>query len=232
MKPVLRTVIDKNGAEETVFEPTSKMILYAIKKAKNQHLCDSEVCGLAKIDPQLPNRWEVKYGSYFRDWLEEAMDMEVEDEAEVLHAVGMMQAVRPGNFQYWREMARTKGVIKEEQPKIGLTLNTDFTVVMAAVGGDFNAARARILQDLRGVGDAGGSRVALPLEPGYAGGDPGPGAGTSQVQERPVALAHALGANGGRAEHREPVSAVPESHSFTSTYEVLDDGEILVGAEE
>lgn len=151
MKPALRTVIDKNGGEETVFTPTALMVLYSIYKAKNQHLSDGEVCDLAKIDRKLPMRWRVKFGTYFTDWLEEAMEFESGDDAMVLERVGMMQAAQPGNFQYWKEMAKTKGVIKEEVPKQALTINTDFAVVLQASGGNLEKAREQLMQELRGI---------------------------------------------------------------------------------
>lgn len=229
MKPVLRTVVDKNGAEETVFTPTAKMILYGIYKARNQHLGDGEVCDMAKIDRQLPMRWKVKFGTYFTDWLEQTIEMESGDDALVLERFGMMQALQPGNYQYFRDLARSKGVIKEEESKKSLTINTDFTVILQASGGDLHAVRDRLLQAARGLEHQGGSRV---VESHRLGKPEGAGGGAGDVQGEPVAVANALGADRGRAERTQPIPAVPEQDSFASTYRVLDEGEVFAGAKE
>lgn len=141
-------MIDKNGGEEVVFSPSARMILFSVHKARN--LSDDEACDKAGIDRQLPSRWATKYGSYYTDWLSEACDQDTSDDAAVLERVGMVNALQ-GNFQFWREMAKTKGVIKEEQPKAGLTLNTDFTVILQASGGNLEAARAQLMEELRGI---------------------------------------------------------------------------------
>lgn len=234
MKPVVRVVVDKNGAEETVFTPTARMILYSIHKSRNQHLSDSEVCAKAGLDPQLPNRWAVKYGSLYMDWLGEAMELETGDDALVLERFGMMQALQPGNFQYFREMAKTKGVIKDEAPKASLTLNTDFNVILLATGGDLNAARAQLLQAARGLAIPGGPAMALPAlgaerQPGS---DQGAGNRAGHLQGGPLEVSDALGSDGGRPEQGEPVPALSRRPAFASSYRVLDEGEIPASAEE
>lgn len=150
MKPVLREVTDKNGNVEMVFSPTALMVLYSINRAKNPGLSSAEVCRMTKIDPGLPGKWAAKYGTHFTNWLEEALDAQTDDDAAVLERVGMIQAVQSGNFQFWREMARAKGVIKDEQPKKGLTINTDFTVIMQESGGNLELARQKMLAAVRG----------------------------------------------------------------------------------
>jgi len=229
MKPVIRTIVDKNGAEETVFTPTARMILYSIFKGKNPGMADHLVCEKAKIDPQLPMRWRVKYGVMYTEWLEEACDQESGDDAAVLERVGMMQAVQPGNFQYWREMSKTKGVIKEEAPKQGLTINTDFTVIMAGAGGNLDAARRRLLSAARGLGDSGGAGV---VELARLRGSQGEGVGAGHVQGRPLEMANALGPDRGRPEPGPAIPAISEQAAFAGSYEVLDEGEIPPGAQE
>lgn len=139
-----------------VFSPSARMILYSIHKAKG--LSDAEACLAAEIDPQLPGRWATKYGTYYTEWLSEACDQGVMDDAAVLERVGMVNALQ-GNYQFWRDMARTKGVIKEEQPKASLTINTDFRVIMTASGGDLEALRAKMMEELLGI------KQALPPSP-------------------------------------------------------------------
>lgn len=209
------------------------MILYSIHRAKNQGLSDREVCIKAGIDEQLPMRWKVKYGTYFIDWLEEAIDQEGGDDAAVLERVGMMQAVQGGNFQYWREMARTKGVIKDELPKASLTINTDFTVIMQATGGNLDAARQQLLSAARGLAIPDGSRVVIPIVIGNEQGKhSGEGAGASPLQARPVEMANALGTDRGRPEQGAPIPAVPQQATFAGSYAILDEGEVSSSPEE
>lgn len=205
------------------------MILYGIYKGRLPGLSDGEICDKAKIDRQLPMRWRVKYQTYFTDWLEEVIEQESGDDALVLERFGMMQALQPGNYQYFRDMAKTKGVIKEEQPKAGLTINTDFTVIMTAAGGNLDAVRHQLLQAARGLADTGGSRV---VESHRLGEPESKGDRTSDVQAEPVEVVDALGPDGGRSEQGEPIPAVPKQAAFASAYRVLDEGEISSGAEE
>lgn len=232
LKPVLRTVIDKNGAEEQIFSPSARMILFSIERAKNPGLSNKEVCEKIGLDPQLPMRWAVKYGTHYTDWIEEAIDQASDDDAAVLERVGMVNALQ-GNFQFWREMARTKGVIKEDDKPKNLTINTDFTVIMQGVGGNLDAARDKLLQAARGLGDAHRSGVALPHNLSHQPNDIArQGAGAGQVQGESLALADALGTDGGRSEQRTPVPAVPQQATFASAYRVLDEGEVSAGSEE
>lgn len=203
------------------------MILFSIFKAENPGKSEDELCELAGIDPQLPSRWARKYGTLYLEWLDEAEDQSVLDDAKVLERVGMMQAVQPGNYQYWRDMAKSKGVIKEEVREQKITINTDFSAILLA-GGSFDEARARILETHRGMGNAIGSGMAAPPRVGEP---EGAGVGARPLQARPVALAHALGADGGRAEQREPLPAVPEQDTFAGSYVVLDEGEVSTSAE-
>ncbi len=226
MKPCIYTTISKNGDEITEFLPTARMILYSIHKAKNQGLADSEVCALAGLDAQNPMRWRVKYGTYFTDWLEEAIDHQSMDDAAVLERVGMIQAAQPGNYQYWRDMSRSKGVLKDEIKEVKITLNTDFS---ALLGGDLAEARKRILLKARGM--------VVPGRPGVATGagereHPGPGNRASDVQERSLEMANALGKDRGRSERSEPLPAVPKQDSFAMLVELLDEGEIPSSSEE
>lgn len=222
MKPVIQTIIDKNGAEEIRFNPTAQMVLYSIHRGKNPGMSTSEVCALAGINPGLPGKWSAKFGSYFTNWLEEAIDFHVDDDAAVLERVGMIHAAQ-GNYNFWKDMARTKGVIKEEAPKRSLTINTDFSQVLIAVGGDFNAARSRLLSAHRGVADAG--EPGLVSAPSSNGSGVGSGAGNraGELQKRSMEIPDALDTDGGRAEQREPVPALSEQAPLTGSYEDLAD---------
>lgn len=204
MKPVLETVIDKNGAESQRFSPTGRMILFAISRAKNPTFTDNECAADVGVMPATVSGWKSKYGSFFGSWLEEMIDQHMPDkEAEMLHAVGMVEAMQ-GNFNFWKEMARTKGVIKEESKPLHITINTDFSHVAI---GDFDEQRARLLSELRGVGQSGKSRVALPLTVEHAGGGAGAGDRAGPVQEGSLALANSLGTDRGQPRTRKSVPA-------------------------
>lgn len=141
--------ISKSGEVITRFEPSGNQLLFAMNKAKNPHLSEEEVCDMMHMARRNLTAWKTKYGSHFLEWLEEAVDTFGNDqEAKMLEAVGMMQALKSNNYQYWRDMARTKGVIKEEVKTQNITINTDFSQILI---GDVKTARERILQELRGV---------------------------------------------------------------------------------
>lgn len=143
-------VIAKDGSIISRFEPNGKQLLFAINKAKNPHLSDDEVCDMMAIKKSAPTEWYRKYGTHYKEWLDEALDTFGNDqEAKMLEAVGMMQALKAGNYQYWRDMARTKGVIKEEVKTQNITINTDFSAIL--LSGNVQEARQRILAELRGV---------------------------------------------------------------------------------
>lgn len=222
MKPILQTVIDKNGKEEQQFSPSPKMILYSIYKGRNPAKTEQEVCELAGLDSQLPGRWSRKYGSYYTDWLDEAIDGECgQDAALVLERVGMIQATQKGNYQYWRDLARKHGVIQDEVKPAQITINTDFTAILAM--GDLNAARTRILQELRGVGIPAGSRV-VDVTP--VGEHKGPGTRASEVQGRSMALPNSLGSNRGRPEQGSSLPALSQQDTSPSAYDILDEGAV------
>lgn len=204
------------------------MILYSVKKAKNPHLSDGEACDLAGIDRQLPSRWLAKYGHHYREWIEEALDHDSADDAEVLERVGMVNAVQ-GNYQFWRDMARQKGVIKEEVKEVKISINTDFSALLNGVNGDIVEARKRILLKARGVVVPGGPGMAAAAGVGEY---PGAGDGAGELQERPLEMANALGTDRGRSERDQPLPALSERPAFASAYRVLDEGEVPPGAEE
>lgn len=197
MKPVLYRVVDKNGDEIVTFHPTSKMMIYALRKARSPGAPETELCASCGIEPSSPRKWKEKYGSYFSEWLEEFMELESGQDHELLEAVGMAQALQGGNFQYWREMARMKGVLKDEIKPSHITINTDFSQILIASGGNLEAARERLLASARGLEFKEGVRVvdALELREPASAGD-----GAIEVQDESMALAHALGGDRGRSE--------------------------------
>ena len=197
MRPVLETVIGKDGDERTIFSPTAKMMLYAMRKAKSPGMPEGELCASINVEPSTPRKWKEKYGSYYSEWLEEFMELHVGNDAELLEAVGMAQALQSGNYQFWRDLSRMKGVLKDEIKPSHITINTDFSQILIASGGDFEAARERLLAAARGVELGERPRV---VDVTKLGEPKSPGDGAAEVQERSMALAHALGADRGRSE--------------------------------
>lgn len=205
MRKVLDEVITKNGDVVKRFVPTGRMILYAVTRAKSPTLVDKEICELTGLAPPTIASWSAKYGHDYLEWLEEMIDQFMPDkEAEMLHAVGMIESLQ-GNFQFWKEMAKTKGVIKEDVKNLSVTINTDFSHVVN--GESFEDARKRILQSLRGVGESGKSRMAESAAIQHAGSSKSKGAGTRTVQERSVVLADPLGSDGGLSGTGQPLPA-------------------------
>jgi len=168
------------------------MILYAICKAKNPSWTDAEIAADCGFNDATVYHWKTKYGSYFSSWLEEMIDCQAPDkEAEMLHAVGMIHALQ-GSFQHWKEMAKTKGVIKEDQKPLTVNINTDFSHIAI---GNFDEERARILSSLRGVGRSSKPGVAGTPAIDITPSNKSEGGGASEVQDGSMALANSLGSD-------------------------------------
>lgn len=206
MSNVLEETIAKDGSVLVRFNPTAKMIVYAMFRAKNQDKTEAEVCELAKISPQALSRWRSQYGSHFITWLEEEIELHQQgNEAAVLEAVGMSQALRKNNYQYWRDMARKHGVIQDEVKTQNITINTDFSAI--SIGGDFEQQRRRILQEALGLADTGGDQVAIPAPSRKP---ESKGSRTSALPEITLEVSDSLGSDRGLAEQGTPVPAVPK----------------------
>lgn len=164
----------------------------------------------------------------YLDWLDSAVDGECgQEDAAVLERVGMINATQKGGYSYWKDMARKHGVIKDEVKETKVTINTDFTAILAM--GDLDAARRRILQELRGVEFEGGSGVVdvTPIRELE-----GARSGTSQVQEGSMVLAHPLGSDRGRSEQGASLPALSQQDSPASSYSILDEGNLSAGTQE
>jgi len=206
MKKVIEQTFGKNGDVIETFCPTSRMMLYAMCKAKNPTWSDPEIASELGFGTSTIGSWK-RYGSAFTSWLEEFIDQHAPDkEAELLHAVGMVEALQ-GNYNFWKDLAKSKGVIKDEAKTFNLTINTDMSHIAI---GDFNEQRARLLSELRGVGISGKPRVAEPVTIEHSSSSKGPGDRASEVQDRQVALVDSLGSDRGFTRKRKPVPTVSE----------------------
>lgn len=193
MKPVIDKALSKDGEIIVRFHPSARMILFAQMKAKYSNKSDTAICRELDISPNLPGTWRKKYGSLYTEWLDEFQDNYTEKKAELLEAVGMVNATQ-GNFQFWRELARTHNVIKDEVKTQHLTINTDFSAILI---GDLDEARKRILQEVRGVAIEDGSRMAnRTVEEQHQ----GPRDRAGDVQEVSVEIPNTLDSNGRLSE--------------------------------
>lgn len=219
MKPCKEVIIGKSGEETVRFNPSARMVLFAIEKSKAPGDGDGELARRAGIDSETPRMWAKKYGQLYVEWLDEFVETAgFSREAEVLEAVGMLHATQ-GNYQFWSQMAKKHGVIADEVKEVRVTLNTDFNIVLAQ--GDLADARRRILQEVRGLGDPGKPRVVDVTPPKDAAGTQGAGSGAGDMQGRSMALSPPLVRDRGQPERGTPVSAVPQRDTPPSTDKVL-----------
>jgi len=216
MKPVKHITYDKNGEEQVFFNASPRMILFAIEKSKAPGEADGTLAKRAGIDPSLPCKWASKYGQLYLNWLEEFVDTNVGDrQAEVLEAVGMIQATQLNGYSFWKDMAKKHGVIKDDAKVQNIVINTDFSQILI---GDPVEARRRILQETRGLVIPTGLGVAPP--PGV-GQHQGAGSGTGDLQERPVEIFDALDSDGRRPEQGAPVPVVSKQTTPSGNNRVL-----------
>lgn len=205
MKPVVHIVLDKNGQEREEFTPTAHMIVFAQHKARFPHLSDSECCKEIGLRKETYNNWCNRYGARFSNWLFECMDMFVDDKkAQLLEAVGMIKATQ-GEYQFWRDMARTHNVIKEEaknEVKIAIG-TTDFSSLS---GKDLEYERERLLAEVRGLDAPRRSEVADGASEGE---HEGMGDRVSSLPEECLVLSDSLVPDGERAERDEPKATIP-----------------------
>lgn len=233
MKPVLETIIDKNGGKTIRFNPSARMILFLAEKGKNPHMTDEEVLEKLGIDTHSARRWELKYGHHYTDWYEEMLDQHLDSsDQRVLDMVGMVEAVQ-GNFNFWKEMSKIRGLIKEDTKEIKITLNTDFSKFE---GMSFEDYRRGILESTRGVEYS--PRPGLAQRAGV-GQRQGPGVRTIPVQARSMEIPDPLGEDRGRPERDGPIPALSERttpirpntvlaaiSTPSSTEEPSDDGDL------
>ncbi len=197
------------------------MLLFAISKVRNPDLSDAEIFKELGSSKNLHKEWVKRYGKAYTDWLEEYMEGQTYRKSDLLEAVGMAQALQAGNYQYWRDMAKTHGVIRDE-PKTSTTINinTDFNQILSE-GKSFEESRRELLARLRGVEYKGRPRVVDAVGVTVSGGDGSEGDRASGVQEKPVAVDNSLGKDGGCSEPREPVPAIPVGQAPADPHPLL-----------
>lgn len=197
-----------------VFTPSARMIIWAQYKCANMHLSEKEVSQGIGIQHSTFKGWEEKYTPHFQIWLEESYDQfsDYNDKkVSLLEAVGMVEALQ-GNFQYWKEMSRTYGVIKDEAKNdIKLNFIGDFSRLLDK---DLDNAQDRLLSELSSVAVPKGQRMVKSSTEGNSG---GLGDRISQMQEECVVLPDSLDSDGGCSEQGSSIPALPEQAAPTSS---------------
>lgn len=221
MKPVIYTTTTKSGDKETVLNPTPRMLLYAITWAKDLTRVEDEVCDAIGIHRRSIKRWKELYDqpkqqrNYFSEWLEDTVESLAntdEQKKSILEAVGMIEATQ-GGYQFWRDMSRTYGAIKEEVKSTSITINTDFSQI--AIGANFDEARRALLKSTQGVELPRTAPVAPIIEHQQP---QGVGGGTGGVQEEPVAVLDPLATNGRYAKRGRAVPIIPSKKTPSDSH--------------
>jgi hypothetical protein len=229
-KPVIEETIAKDGTTIIRFNPLPTMWAFAIAKSKMPEASIEDIATEAGISAKTFYEWRKKYSRHFLEWLEDAVDSQhFGKEAALLEQIGMMQAMQPGNYQYWRDMARKHGVIADEVKSQNITINTDFSII--SLGGDIEEKRRRLLSQVFGLANGGGTPLAGTPALEHQGSHSGAGNRASSVSERPVEVLDPLGADRGHSEQGISLPTVPEQDPPSSADPRLDEGAVLIGAE-
>ncbi len=114
---VLQPVFDRNGQQIGIkFYPTPNMRIWVQERVKPEHKgkSDEEVARSMGANESYVKYWANRYGEHFLDWYEIELERAISPIKALLHAVGIEKALE-GDFQYWKELSRTWGVISAEQ---------------------------------------------------------------------------------------------------------------------
>ena len=120
--PILEKKLDARGEEIGIkFNPTSAMLNFAMHRAqaKNIDKTNEEILKSLDLSISLVETWDKQYGDYFRDFLVEALETFGQPLKESLHNLGWKMAMG-GDFQFWKAMATTHGVVKNEVVEVNV----------------------------------------------------------------------------------------------------------------
>lgn len=169
-----KPIIGPNG--KTVigieFRPTLKMLRTVVEMGldKNQGKSTEEILEQCGVTESEWKRWwsegkflEEKEGrtverNYFEEWWDSALQIKSGEEREMLRQVGLQKAL-DGNFNFWKEMARTYGSVTEE-PAEGPKKAIPFNLPTNATPEQLRDARQKLLESHRAVDDSAGSGMA------------------------------------------------------------------------
>lgn len=172
----LKPVKDTHGRVVAVeFKPTMKMlrVVLAFNKAENSGKSNQDIIEACGVNPAEFSSWHNDYiirdydkegnlksaRNYFKEWLDEALEIKSGEERAILRLVGMQKAIG-GDFQFWKEMSRTHGAITQETVEhnhhiIPFNLGKDNATIE-----DLQSAKKKLMDAHRGVGNDGGTGMA------------------------------------------------------------------------
>lgn len=207
--PVLEKIFDKDG--EIVgyrFNPTGSMYRFAMERAKPENLGLENKIILQRVglSEAMINSWTHQYGEHFTEWLHDALETFAQPIQNSLAGVGYLEAMRggPQGFPYWKELARTYGVIKNEAIDVNI-VSDKARKLNDLTPEQLEQERSALLASLREMEDEGGSGMAQATEERQPGST---GHGDSPRQEGPVGLDNAMGDDGGHTQQDPALSAV------------------------
>lgn len=208
--PVLEPIFDKDG--EIVghrFNPTGSMYRFAMERAKPENLGleNKAIIQRLGLSEHTINGWTTKYGEHFTEWLHDALETFSQPIQNSLAGVGYLEAMRGGSqgFPYWKELARTYGVIKNEAIDVNI-VDQKIRKLNDLTPEQLEIERNALLASLREMEDDGGPPLAEATE----GRQPGsPGGGDRQLPKGPVGVDDAVGDDGGHPQQKQAVPAVP-----------------------
>ncbi len=133
----------------------------------------------------LVNDWFEKHGDLFMEWLEDAMMVASRPIKDLLTQVGNERAMGADGFQYWKELARTHGVISAEKTETELSVGALTRGLDKLTPAELSQRANAMLSQARTLEHSDNASLAGAVDDERPRGD-SDGAGALQV--RPVAL--------------------------------------------
>lgn len=198
----LKEEFDRNGELLRVdFYPTADMLRYASARSSlaNEKKSDRDLILELGIPVKAFNSWEPTYGNHFREWLYWFMENLRAPVRDALFGVGLDRAMR-GEYNFWKDMARTVGAISTEKQDIKLIVSRGVDELSNLTAAELEAEQRKLLGELTGVSVAAAPQAEGPE--GRLGGD-------SVMQAEPVAVPVSVGSDGGLSGPTESVQTVP-----------------------
>lgn len=186
----LKEEFDRNGGlVRTEFIPTADQIRYAAARSSlaNEKKSDSELLKELGISKGAIQRWMNEYDPHYSQWLYWFMENLRAPIRDALAGIGLDRAMR-GEYNFWKDMARTHGAISSDKQEIKLTVSRGVDELASLTPEQLEAEQHRL------IGELTGTSVAPPPE---AEGPESSVLGTSPLQEGPVALPLPVGSDGG-----------------------------------
>lgn len=202
-----KLVKHKNGSIASAeFLPDVQMRLWVVARADRQHKDSSDEALLRRLKwkSTLITDWKRWFDPGFSEWYADAIYAQGSPLRSLLEQIGRENAYK-GDYNFWRDLARTHGVISNETVEHKINIG-QFTKGLENLSDAELEKRANsMLSASRGVENQGTIDLAGTID---IGGQAGDGDRVGEMQEKPVVLAEPRG-DGKPKEPREPGPAVP-----------------------